>query len=305
MITNIFYFSGTGNSLHVARKLHQKINESKLIPIASFLEENKSKKSIKLTADSIGFIFPCHGLTIPIPIKKFLKKVDLSSSKYIFAIVTRGGSVFRGFLSINKILRKQDKQLNSTFLIDMAMNDPKLKVFTVPTKEELRIIENNVQKKIELIYDVISYQGNFSDEDNGVTFSRFRLLNFILERLVPFAVHNVASKVKKYFYSDINCNGCGICEKICPSQKIVIKNNKPIWQNNKICYLCYGCLNFCPNQAIQIYSKFYMKSYTREKGRYSHPYANVIDMINQKKNSKVMPNIPIFQKRTRKVAAKK
>jgi len=298
MITNIFYFSGTGNSLHVARKLHQKIIDSKLIPIARILEENKSKKTIKLTANSIGFVFPCHGLTIPIPIKYFLKKVDLSSSKYIFAIVTRGGTVFRGFSLINKILRKQDKQLNSTFIIDMALNDPKLKYFRVPAKDELRIMENNVQNKLELIYDVISDQVTFSDEDNGANFSRFRLLNFILERLVPFTVHNVASKVKKYFYADINCNGCGICEKICPSQKIVIENDKPVWQKDKICYICYGCLNFCPNQAIQIYSKIYMKSYTEEKGRYPHPYANVIDMINQKKISKVMPNIPTIQKRT-------
>jgi len=48
------------------------------------------------------------------------------------------------------------------------------------------------------------------------------------------------------------------------------------------CYICYACLNFCPTEAIQIYSKIYMKSYTLEKGRYLHPYATADDIAGQK-----------------------
>jgi len=84
-------------------------------------------------------------------------------------------------------------------------------------------------------------------------------------------VHHVAKRVKNYFYSDSKCTGCGICEKVCPSQKITMEGNKPLWQRNVDCYMCYACLNFCPTEAIQIYLKIYMKSYTPERGRYPHP----------------------------------
>ena len=164
----------------------------------------------------------------------------------------------------------------------MCMNDPKLKSFTVPTNEELKNIEINVQQKLEVIKKTIIHQENYQDDISGVTFSRFGLLNYIPERLIPFMVHHVATKVKNYFHSDSKCTGCGICEEVCPSQKIIMKNNKPLWQRNVECYNCYACLNFCPKEAIQIYSKIWMKSYTPERGRYPHPYATVKDISMQK-----------------------
>ncbi|MFW9969105.1 MAG: EFR1 family ferrodoxin [Candidatus Odinarchaeota archaeon] len=285
MSTTIYYFSGTGNSLFVARELKKHIPDSELIPIAAILNGalDKIYNNIKTVTDTIGFVFPCHGLTIPIPVKKFLKRLNLNSSKYIFAIVTRGGSVFHGFSALNKILNKQGKQLNASFIIDMWMNDPKLKFFSVPSTEQLKAKEVKAIEKINIIKDIIANQEEYHDNIDGDTFSHFKSLNYILEKLVSFAVHNIAPKVKNYFYVDSKCIGCGICEKVCLSQKINIVNDRPIWQKHIDCYYCYTCLNYCPTKSIQIYSKFYMKSYTEEKGRYPHPYAKVKEMINQKK----------------------
>lgn len=282
MDINIYYFSGTGNSLFVAKELTKRINNSNLIPIAKCLRDYQKYNHIEANTETIGFIFPCHGLTIPLPVRTFLKRINLANSKYIFAIATRGGSIFRGFTHINKILKKQNKRLNSSFIINMGMNDPKLKSFHIPSVEDLAIIEEKVLEKLSDIVNIIHQEEEFQDDVNGVTFSRFKFLNYILERLVPFALKKIAPKVRKYFYIDSNCTGCGICENVCPSQKIKILDNKPIWQRDVDCYFCYGCLNFCPNQAIQIHSQIYMKSFTKEKGRYPHPYANVKDMVNQK-----------------------
>ena len=102
------------------------------------------------------------------------------------------------------------------------------------------------------------------------------------EGLIPFMVHRVAGKVKNYFYSDSKCTGCGICEKVCPFQKITMEDNKPLWQHNVDCYMGYACLNFCPTKAIQIYSKIYMKSYTLERGGYLHPYTTADNIAGQK-----------------------
>lgn len=67
MTTEIYYFSGTGNSLYVARELQKRIPDSTLVPIAALLNacskvkvgEDERDKKIETTADTIGFVFPC------------------------------------------------------------------------------------------------------------------------------------------------------------------------------------------------------------------------------------------------------
>jgi ferredoxin len=276
---DIYYFSGTGNSLYVARELKNLLPDVELIPIVGAIKS----KNFVTKAKNVGFIFPCHGLTIPIPVRNFLKKINVVSSDYFFAIVTRGGTVFRGFHIIDNCLKKQGKSLNAAFTINMALNDPKLEYFTVPTKDELDVLEINAIRKLKLVKRVIlskySYNG---DNKSGVTFSNNIFLNYILERLVPFMTHFISPLIKKYFYADSKCTSCGICEKVCPAGKIKMDVNRPVWQQDIDCYLCYACLNYCPVEAVQIYSKIWMKSYTKEKGRYPHPYATVEDILKQK-----------------------
>lgn len=278
MSIEIFYFTGTGNSLFVARELNERLPSSKLTPIAAKLKLD----DFNTNAETVGFVFPCHGITVPVPVRKFLKKLQIGSANYFFAIVTRGGSIFKGFPLIEKYLKKYEKRLNASFIIDMYMNDPKLKAFELPTIEQISEIEENVKKKISDIQGIILNEREFHDKIDGVTFTKSKIINSLLERLVPFALHRVAGKVKEYFYSDSKCTSCGVCEKVCPSEKIIMEGGSPKWQKDIECYLCYACLNFCPFEAIQIYSKIWMKSYTEDKGRYPHPYAKVKDMINQK-----------------------
>lgn len=286
----LYYFSGTGNSLFVAQELARSIPDSNLIPIPAILnhvneseeKDEERKKILKISSNSVGFIFPCHGLSVPVVVKEFIEMLDLKEPKYLFAITTRGGSAFHGFRIINKILAKEEKELDASFVIDMAMNDPKLKAFYVPDEKELSEIKKQVKSKISFIENNVIQEKSHHDDTKGVSFTRFKWLNFILERLVIFLMNRFATGLKKYFYADSKCTGCGICEKMCLSNKIKMEDNKPVWQQDVKCYLCYGCLNFCPNHAIQIYSSVYMKSYTPEKGRYPHPYASVEDMVDQK-----------------------
>jgi len=87
-----------------------------------------------------------------------------------------------------------------------------------------------------------------------------------------------------YFSADEKCSGCGICEKVCLSEKIKMKDKRPVWSKKQLCYMCYACVNFCPAQAIQVEDIPFVKSFTRQNGRYSHPYAKVKDMEAQKKS---------------------
>lgn len=67
-----------------------------------------------------------------------------------------------------------------------------------------------------------------------------------------------------------------------PAGKIALRGGRPVWQERVKCYMCYACLNFCPAQAVQIRSTWYVKSHTPHQGRYPHPYATVDDIASQR-----------------------
>jgi len=75
----------------------------------------------------------------------------------------------------------------------------------------------------------------------------------------------------------MNCSGCGICSRICLSNRIEMKNNKPIWNKKIKCIFCFACIHYCPNHAIQI-----KNSKTIVRGRYHHPEISIEEIINQK-----------------------
>lgn len=268
MGTEIYYFSGTGNSLHVAKELQKRIPEADLIPIISLL----NKDVIKTKGETVGFVFPILFTAIPMPVKKIIKKLDLKSTKYIFAIATRLGTPHSAFTDIEKILKKKGKSLDSHFALNMASNDPKYD-YKVPTKKEIKKIESVVHNKLDFIQKNIINKEKNRGKDTNITTP----VPSLLVKLVPFIRFFLEfTSLKSHYYADSNCIGCGTCEKVCLSKKIKMINKKPVWQKNVKCFYCYACINYCPKQSVQI------KSFTEKNGRYSHPYATINDIAGQK-----------------------
>lgn len=65
----IYYFSGTGNSLYVAKELQKRIRETKLISIVNLL----NRDFIKFSSDTVGFVFPIHLAMAPAQVLKLLR----------------------------------------------------------------------------------------------------------------------------------------------------------------------------------------------------------------------------------------
>jgi hypothetical protein len=114
-------FSGTGNSLHVAKELQKRDPETNIIAIVGLLDN----AIIETRGEIVGIVFPIHLAMAPAPVMEFLKKLDLKSADYIFALATRAGSPHRAFIDLDKILKKKGKSLDSFFTLNMASNDPK------------------------------------------------------------------------------------------------------------------------------------------------------------------------------------
>jgi len=104
-MNTIYYFSGTGNSLAVSKKLNDILMEkSEIISIPNVIQ-----KKIKIHADIVGIVFPVYFHDIPDIVRRFIKNMEFDSSPYIYAIATMAGELGHSFYTINKLLNKKIK----------------------------------------------------------------------------------------------------------------------------------------------------------------------------------------------------
>lgn len=283
MNIDIYYFSGTGNSLHVAKQLQQGLPNSDLIPVVNALKS----EDFKAKAEMVGFVFPLFCLTIPIPLKEFLEKLDLSSAEYLFAACTRGGSESQAEEDMNRILKNQGKKLNAFQIVNMCWNHPlgKDNLPATATKEEIDRLEGIIQPKLDSFAKVVCNKEDYHVEDTEIVLKLPKYAK-IMALLIPPSLnnkmHSYMYQKKILFYADSNCSGCGICEKICLSNRIQMDDNHPYWEEEIKCFGCFACINYCPQQAIQIRSKFPVKSYTEVNDRYHHPEISFKEVAAQK-----------------------
>jgi ferredoxin len=251
MNTTIYYFTGTGNSLKIAQLLCDKLKECKLVSIASIWEE----ESIKSNSEKVGFVFPLYYAGLPKIVKDFINKMDFSNSEYFFTIVTSAGDITDlPLFQIEEILVKKSKKLNAGFFIRMPNNY--IIGYDVDPKEKESELFEIADKKIEEIVKIIIRQVDSIRIDSNEN-KRNRKAKFNQE------FHESVNQNDKNFYTDENCNSCGICEKICPVKNITLVDGKPEWQHK--CQQCLACINYCPEKAIQF------GSLTLKTQRYHHP----------------------------------
>ncbi|KMQ50352.1 Ferredoxin [Chitinispirillum alkaliphilum] len=283
MNSEIYYFTGTGNSLHVAKELQKRMPDTKLIPIISVLKEG----AVRTSAENVGFVFPIYMMDLPIPVKQFLNKVDTGSAQYIFAAATRVSTFYIADIHIEKALRKQNKKLDSFFVVNMAANSPcGLAPKSMPgfkkmindwtnkiTIEKVNLLEPAVQDRLQLVSQKVINRERHKDERSALQSFLKRTVSLIITPL------NRANGIKPIipYFADSTCNGCEKCERICPSGRVKMRDHKPEWQMNVPCYYCYACFNVCPEQAILI-----KRRYEKKEGRYLYPGIGVKEISGQK-----------------------
>ena len=104
MNIKIFYFSGTGNSLYVAKEIKKYLKDSEIIPIAKCMLEEEFNFDFK----KIGFVFPVYYMGLPKIVEDFVKRAKFRHAEYIFALATRGSSLSGGALKmLNKCLEEK------------------------------------------------------------------------------------------------------------------------------------------------------------------------------------------------------
>ncbi len=118
----IFYFSGTGNSLYVAEKLHE-VETGELINITDALNNKQFNYEVS-DGEKIGIIFPVYYCGLPTLVSEFISQLTIENSKkpFIYTVITCGSSIGHADKMLANLLKGKDLQLSSVFSIEMPSN---------------------------------------------------------------------------------------------------------------------------------------------------------------------------------------
>lgn len=262
MKTTIFYFSATGNSLHTAAAIAEKLDNCTLVSIPGL----RHNKTIAAADERIGFVFPTHYFGLPPIVSEFIAKLKLDKVKYIFAVTTSGSN--RHFSSalhqLEVLLANKRSKLDAGFHIDMISSYTPLS--DLPPVDKMNTKLEQAELAIEKAANAISaLRGNHEAEHFWLPFDAIN--KYWQRKLLPQA-H------RKFSCTDA-CISCGNCERICPVNNISLQAGKPQWREN--CQECLACLHFCPVKCIEFGSR------TTGRKRYHHPKITYADLLSPEK----------------------
>jgi ferredoxin len=257
MKTTIYYYTGTGNSLWVARTLAKELGETDLVSIPDLTGRDQIDG-----ADVIGLVFPVYIWGVPAPIVKFAGRLRGLRPSYVFAVAVNGGQVSNTLVELGDLLKTNGIDLSSGFEIRTPSN-------YIPwggpgPKEKQNQLFDEGRAKLARI------AAHVRDRKTGPTEKGplwQRLVFTLFHKLTFDKVPNMDGK----FWVDEKCNECGLCAKVCPAGNITIDNGKPSW--NHRCEQCLACIQWCPREAIQYGRK------TPQYERYHHPEIALKDVL--------------------------
>jgi ferredoxin/flavodoxin len=248
---NWYYFSGTGNSLYLARELAASLGGESL----SMAEELR-KDSAACETEMLGLAFPLYYGGLPEMVERFVQTVDLSRVRYVVALVTKGGSPGGLALAqLRKILESRGKKLNAGFYVLMPANY--IALYDAPPQKRQEKLLARGDAKIKEVSVAARARLDYCEKEVLLPGLLWKIIYRLWRR-------KVSSKSKLFRVDSLRCVSCGICVRLCPAGIIRMEEGEPLWEKEG-CQECMACIQGCPHQAIQRGKK------TESRRRYRHP----------------------------------
>jgi len=241
MSATIYYFSGTGNSYKIVKKICDGLENSEIINIAKEQTHNS-------TSDIIGIVFPIYYFGVPIIVEEFLLQLEIPENAYVFVIATRGQPMAGGAKKqIDAAFNLKGRTYQFFRYVTMGNNYP-FHAFN-GSKEEVRVQRN--EKAGE---KVLTFLADIKAKKQSRIFSILDCPPF------PTITYKIPTYGYKHFLKVYNqdscfevdeslCSRCKKCERACPTDNIEV-NSKVEWKHIS-CQMCLACYNCCPKNAIR------------------------------------------------------
>jgi ferredoxin len=245
MKNRVYFFTGTGNSLHLARAIEARLGDCDIIPIYKGAD-----LTVPSGLDRIGFVFPTYYWGLPAMVADFLRSAvfPAQDATYVFAVATFGGVMGNALSQAKHLLHDKGIALNYGMGVRSFANA----VSFYEMKKDVDKITRKTDRRAQKIIKAIA------------TKRQKRIGNGLkqIEKAYQQNIPQFAERAKAYTVN-ADCVSCGICVSVCPARNIELVDGKPVFGNR--CEACLACIQHCPKRALNDDNK------TQDRRRYTHP----------------------------------
>jgi flavodoxin/NAD-dependent dihydropyrimidine dehydrogenase PreA subunit len=235
---NIYYFSGTGNTELVARKIAEVLQAKGLSVVVEEME--KTAPQTVPTDRLLGLAFPVAVFSTYPLVWDFIRALPPGNGCPVFVVDTMGGFAGGVMGPLKTLLRRKGYQPIASREIIMPSNifyiEPE-KTTTARIRKGLRAAEVFAQEvltgkghwvRLPLLPDLVYYAA------------------CLVFWLMSWPLHQ---QLFKYKIKKELCTKCGICINSCPVDNITAdQDGYPVY--SILCQYCQRCVSLCPTGAI-------------------------------------------------------
>ena len=255
----VFYFSGTGNSLKVAKDIAKEMQNCEIISMG-----NSKHYDLREEYETIGFVYPTYYRGEPKKVREFISKLNLENNPnaFYYAVTTCGKYEGNALIHIKHLLKRKNTTLHFAKKLDMFSNYVVAYEMRDTVAEETKQSQQDLRQIIKSIKNKANNKLSHTEPFQEIA---YRLL-------IKFA-----SNMDKNYNVSRDCTGCGICRAVCPVGNIDLDDkNRPFFKHH--CEQCVACIQYCPTKAINYKDK------TQSRRRYTHPDIKYSELAKMNKN---------------------
>lgn len=258
----ICHFSGTGNSLAVARMLSGLLADDQL-SMTDCLKGQMPRQEAWGESDVLCLVCPVYAWGVPRIVERFATEVlapavaKLPHRPRIYLVLTCGDDIGMADKRFSRLLRKRGLALTASFSVAMPNTYVGLPGFNVDAPHVRDSKLAACPERVRTIAETIgSGTARVADVRRGAL---PRLKTYVLRPLFNLVLTN-----DRRFSADDSCSRCGLCARSCPVGNIrPDAAGRPTWSGH--CADCLRCYHLCPRHSIA-YGK-----HSRRTGQYVHP----------------------------------
>ncbi len=258
--TIIYYYSGTGNSLSVAKHVGRRLGNTDIRSIYTLREHAE----VPAEYTRIGIVTATWFVRPPRIVKEVCEKLNFSRNQKVFIIATCGG--YDGYVCIDlkAILQPKTDFPVQTFMLPMPPNH--IVGFSPLPDWAVRLYLRHESKASRRIARQIR-SGRPTKDRKGVN---RRALAWV-SRNFNLLLGVDRDSVEGGFYTTDACTKCGVCEKLCKNGNIRLTEDGVVWGHD--CQQCMACIMWCPNRAIR------HPNVPERRRRYHNPNITLKEML--------------------------
>lgn len=249
----ILYFSGTGNTFFIADKIKNELIKRDYPVYLSSVEKFKPSEAEKFDILILGY--PVYACNMPLFLQDYINKLTPPKNKNVIIFSTMGFFSGNAAGRASKKLNKIGMSLLHFEKIRMPGSDGL--VFMKKESRYIRkILSVNFSESGKINSSVANIMGSVDNLVNRNENKEHKMASWIKASglfsgsFMNFIYKFIEKILIRKFWADEKCIKCHLCEDICPSHNIVVKNDKVVFSDK--CWLCMRCINQCPAEAIQI-----------------------------------------------------